>query len=508
VSDVAQFRKNLTKLASAPENAIEVTSMAEVNQKFKEIAGQLTQSNFVQTISLKIPGQVNGTLIRFTFDNVSDAAKSQLYIEGTFNLDNFSLENVKYVGMTSKSGDIIKGNVDGIFVTFTFQGVRTDTNKLIDKQFADEWTYITSNGKWQINSEFDKKEDSEVVTERSSAVIMLVLDCSSSLASDFPKAQSNAKDFIDTLYKAVGGVTDPNNPEDPNNPDDPEESLTIYSTTPIDLSIAVFHTELKKRYYLTLDQYSSANLKDFYVEGLTVCSAMGNFIISPKELQFHSTSAWLAEELYDGYLPTKTQGSIIVARWSDINQALDKAGFSKLYDDITYICGERATDNEDEYIHYGFKKVSNSYNLTVTWGFVRGVRDVSQPSVMWSHPDNFKLAVMKDGAIEYIDDPNTDLSQFDSVLGISYIQIHEKEVQNLIFLGLENAQSGPLNYEMAEGLYGDVMPTYTESVLIQNFRIEFNSAISKFGGNQLDTTTNYWIRISDGDYAGVIYYLD
>ncbi|MDE7393798.1 MAG: hypothetical protein K2M80_04935, partial [Muribaculaceae bacterium] len=31
---------------------------------------------------------------------------------------------------------------------------------------------------------------------------------------------------------------------------------------------------------------------------------------------------------------------------------------------------------------------------------------------------------------------------------------------------------------------------------------------SKFGGNQLDTTTNYWIRISDGDYAGVIYYLD
>ena len=158
VADVTTFRNNLTKLASASENATEVTSMAEVNAKFREIAEQLSQSNFVQTINLKMPGVSNGTVIRFTFDNVSSATKSALYIEGIFNLASRSLENVKYVGLSSSSGTEIKGVVDGIFVTFTFEKVHTDNNKLIENQFTSEWMYIPSNNIWQINSEFDKNE--------------------------------------------------------------------------------------------------------------------------------------------------------------------------------------------------------------------------------------------------------------------------------------------------------------------------------------------------------------
>ena len=103
VTDVTKFRNNLTKLASSAENATEVTSMAEVNAKFKEIAEQLTRSNYVQTISLKMPGVSNGTLVRFTFDNVNSASYSTLYIEGTFNLAKRSLENVKYVSLPSTS---------------------------------------------------------------------------------------------------------------------------------------------------------------------------------------------------------------------------------------------------------------------------------------------------------------------------------------------------------------------------------------------------------------------
>lgn len=203
VSDVTQFKSNLSKLASSAENATEVTSMSEVNAKFKEIAEQLTQSSYVQTVNLKMPGVSNGVLVRFTFDNVSSAKNSSLYIEGTFNLSTLSLENVKYVGLSSTSGTTIKGVRDGIFVNFTFDGVHTNNNTLIDKNFTDEWTYITSNSSWQINSEFDKSENSDVVVKRSSAAIMLVLDCSSSLASDFGKAKSNAKDFINTLYEAI-----------------------------------------------------------------------------------------------------------------------------------------------------------------------------------------------------------------------------------------------------------------------------------------------------------------
>ena len=100
--NVTTFTNNLKKLSSSAENATEVTSMAEVNAKFKEIAEQLCPNNT-----------------------------------------------------------------------------------------------------WQRTSEFDKEEDSDIVTERGSAVIMLVLDCSSSLADDFVKAQTNAKDFINTLYNST-----------------------------------------------------------------------------------------------------------------------------------------------------------------------------------------------------------------------------------------------------------------------------------------------------------------
>ncbi len=214
VTDISKFRENLKMLASATENATEVTSMSEVNAKFQEIAQQLSKSNYVQTINLKMPGVANGTLVRFTFDNVKSASNSKIYIEGRFNLKNKSLDDVKYVGLTSTSGSSVKGTVEDIFVSFTFENVQNENNYLIRSEYTDEWTSVTSNSTWQINSEFDKSENSEIHTERSSAAIMLVLDCSSSLGSQFSTAQSNAKGFIKTLYDA--SVNDPTLPEQPN----------------------------------------------------------------------------------------------------------------------------------------------------------------------------------------------------------------------------------------------------------------------------------------------------
>ena len=307
VSDVTKFRNNLKKLASSDNNATEVTSMAEVNAKFKEIAEQLSQSNYVQTINLKMPGVSNGTLVRFTFDNVSSASKSTLYIEGTFNLATRSLENVKYVGLTSTSGVNIKGIVDGIFVTFMFEGVHTNDNKLINSKFTDEWTYITSNNTWQINSEFDKTENSDIVTERSSAVIMLVLDCSSSLANDFVKAQTNAKDFINTLYKAVSG-------DDSSNGDD----NAIYTTTPTDGALAVRIDGT--RYYLSFNQYNKANLSNALIEGVAVVAYNECFIVSMKDGQSSAPYS----------IPTPQQGKVMCSYWAVINRALSNFGGSAL----------------------------------------------------------------------------------------------------------------------------------------------------------------------------------
>ena len=199
VSDVAKFNANLQQLASSPSNAFEVSSMNEVNTKFKEIAKQLKEQSYIQTISLNIPGEANGTKIRFTFDNVTNAANSKLYIEGTFNLKNKTLEGVTYYGLTSTSGTTVQGTVDGIFVSFTFEGITTDSKQTVSRDYINEWTYISSTEAWQINSEFDRDQNTDIIVEEKSAAIMLVLDCSSSLGDQFSTMQNSAKSFINTL---------------------------------------------------------------------------------------------------------------------------------------------------------------------------------------------------------------------------------------------------------------------------------------------------------------------
>ena len=209
VSDIEQFQSNLENLASTPENAKEVSSMDEVNVKFQEIANQLYKENSSQTISLTIPGQANGTKIRFTFDNVSDASKSQLYIEGTFSLSDRSLKNITYGGMDSSSGTIVAGVQDGIFVTFTFNDIKSaNTNyETIPTNNIKQWSYIKSTSQWQQNSEFDPENQTEITVERKSAAIMLVLDCSSSLGSQFSTMKTHAKSFIEKMAENAEKLT-------------------------------------------------------------------------------------------------------------------------------------------------------------------------------------------------------------------------------------------------------------------------------------------------------------
>ncbi len=387
VTDVTKFRNNLTKLASSADNATEVTSMAEVNAKFKEIAGQLSQSNYIQTISLKMPGVSNGTLVRFTFDNVNSAEKSTLYIEGTFNLTARSLENVKYVGLKSTSGTNIKGAVDGIFVSFTFEGIHTDNNKLIDNKFTDEWTYITSNNTWQINSEFDKTENSDIVTERTSAVIMLVLDCSSSLADDFVKVQTNAKDFINTLYTAVE--------EDNGSDENPEDNgNAIYSTTPTDLSLAIWKDGT--RYYLSKEEYDKANLANTVIEGLTIVSGDEKFILSFENAQTSSiTSTETAFDLYRNIIPTVNQGYIISTKWYNIDSAISYFGGTKLSSSsYYYTTGTESPPSWVEETIYGVRYVAcihgpggSLYNSSDSAPYVRGVISTAYDSaIYWNFP--------------------------------------------------------------------------------------------------------------------------
>ena len=195
VMNYTQFQNNLRHLATSDENAIEVSSMTDVKDKLQKIADQIISISNRQTISMKIPGQSDETRIRFTFDGESPD-NSSMYIEGIFNLADRSLRNITYYGIRSTTGNMIEGSQDGIFVTYTFTGLqRTDGNGLIPIDRIRQYNLAKGSTSWQINSEFTSANIQTSISH-SGAAIMLVLDCSSSLGSQFGNMKNYAKDFI------------------------------------------------------------------------------------------------------------------------------------------------------------------------------------------------------------------------------------------------------------------------------------------------------------------------
>ena len=199
VANESEFQENLNSLASSTANAIRVGNMKELTSKFSEVASSLYNESTSQTIELKIPGQEEGAKIRFTFDNVSNAANSSLYIEGTYHFSSKSLRNVVYVGMTSSSGTTVSGTSDGtVRYSYSFTDLKTNSGNTVPVNYIRQWEEYGSS-RWQINSEFTPDNDINIIPEQKSAVIMLVLDCSSSLGSDFGTMQNAATAFINTL---------------------------------------------------------------------------------------------------------------------------------------------------------------------------------------------------------------------------------------------------------------------------------------------------------------------
>ena len=211
VSDVNMFRSNLKKLAYPESNAYEVSDMSSVNARFQAIADEVnkTYRTSKYNLRLSIPGQANGTRMRFTLDGASSATNSSMYIEGVFNLSSKSLTNVTYHGMTCASGSTVAGEVDGIFVSYSFSDIIPDNDMSISQGNVRHWLYVSSTNSWQKNSEFDTDNDVNVTVTRikKTAVVLLNLDCSKSLGSQFSTLQSYAKSFIAKLYDAA---VDPN----------------------------------------------------------------------------------------------------------------------------------------------------------------------------------------------------------------------------------------------------------------------------------------------------------
>lgn len=200
VTNYTTFQNNLKKLATSSDNVFEVSNMTEVNEKFIEIANQLGETKYIQNLKLTAAGPSHGARCRFTFDNVSNYSSSRQYIEGTFNRLDKQLENVIYVGLTSTSGSTVAGvrNAQGFYEYF-FEGIQSNDGALVSGDYVKHW--YTEDDVWQKDSEFVfDPNDFSVEKIKRSAAIMLNLDCSSSLGSDFSKLQTAAKSFVSKLY--------------------------------------------------------------------------------------------------------------------------------------------------------------------------------------------------------------------------------------------------------------------------------------------------------------------
>ena len=208
VSDIDGFRNSLNKLSSDPiHNVFEVSNMNEASDKFVQIAQQLYNQSTFYNVTLKLPAQEPNTRIRFTFDNVSDVSESQCYIEGTYirNGNRGQLTDIQYIGLDCMSGVAVTASTEGIFDLFLFQNLTDLNGTQISTDYVKQWNWLESTSQWQYNSEFTPSGNTQTVNEYKSAMIMLVLDCSSSLGSDFVNMKTAANGFIETLSGNYNG---------------------------------------------------------------------------------------------------------------------------------------------------------------------------------------------------------------------------------------------------------------------------------------------------------------
>lgn len=212
VTDEVRFESDLHQLASDSANVFNVSNMEEVHARFREIAAKIYNTKVNYSLTIKLAAPEPGSIIRFTFDNVSDANNSIYYIEGTYDFDwntyVGTLKNVNYSGVKCSNGTTWVASSQGIFDIFTIYNLSSNLGERISTTNMKQWIYVPSSDMWQINSEFDASTSATTTEERTSAIVGLVLDCSSSLGSEFSNLQNAAKTFL-SILAGKGGITKP-----------------------------------------------------------------------------------------------------------------------------------------------------------------------------------------------------------------------------------------------------------------------------------------------------------
>ncbi|MDR0784459.1 MAG: hypothetical protein LBE74_01055 [Treponema sp.] len=254
VSDADSFTAALQDLASDEANYFELTDFDQANDKFADIANDLTALTKKVTFTVKTPSYPVGTKVRVTFDVPSesnateDAEGSQNYLEGEVAVKSrkYILANIVYGGdvscSTVPSDASVNGAMDGTEVGYTFVDLKGFDPDVDDKTAVKQWSMSSGTSNWQVNSEYAVDGSTETITNYKSVVVYLALDSSTSLSDDdIDGVREAAKKFVQTVYDKTQGTPTAAAPEpepepdpEPVSSDVPEEdsSLRIGSTGP------------------------------------------------------------------------------------------------------------------------------------------------------------------------------------------------------------------------------------------------------------------------------------
>ena len=199
-----KFETMLNDLASSGNNAFQVSNMYEVEKHFANIANSLVKESTSINYGVYMPGGYGSGQIRYTFDNAKSAESSELYIEGTYNKKTTTLENIIYHGFAKGATTIKAQQGPKGTLYFQFDNLRYSDGSIASEDMSFTLWQQIDGGDWKSDGEISS-EDFPPQTKRdvSSALIMLVLDCTTSLSPDnFNKMQDAAKEFVRTLANA------------------------------------------------------------------------------------------------------------------------------------------------------------------------------------------------------------------------------------------------------------------------------------------------------------------
>jgi len=505
-SNLTEFRNNLEKIASTPENAneqyvYEISSINELNSSFESIADQLSQNIRVQKVIVSIPYPEDGERKRFTLDNKAPA-QSTKYIEGVVDIDNLQLTNVVYYGLTSTSGSVVPISADNWFdLEFTFEGIQTLDGTEIVQDNIQLWYIPASGSSWQRNTEFSPSENSSVYTEKKSALVLLNLDLSKSLEGQLPTLKTGVKSFLSKLYAAS---VDPNvvktvrlNKTELNLKVGQSETLQA-NVSPSTAPLSSLRWTSSIPSIATIDQNGrvtgvseGTTIISVYSENgteLATCTA----IVSFQHVQSISLNS-SELNMYKGKTVTLVatispeDASNPAITWSSSNTAVATVSSTGLVTacnlGTTVIT---ATSND------GQKTASCSISVT---NYTPTSEPLDLSLAVWYQPNSGSAYI---GYIPYEDLNYVNLSDYNSI-GLTILNS-----SGSFIMALEDASSEQMYHE-ASDFYN--MPTKAQGIIISARWNDINNALQRFGGDAMNrgvwTTGSY----KSGTYT-YYYYID